>query len=441
MTPGHGVDVVVVGAGVSGLVAARDLRRAGFDVVVLESADRCGGRTLTRTSVLGSRLDLGGQWIGHDHHRLAALCDELGATRYRMQSPRIPVVLNGPDRVRPWSPTVLLALALFVVLEGVRRARRPQRWAAVSIDDWLSRVPGRARRLLEVAGHIAWTTDLRRVSVTAMVHMIRTQHGVVDMLTSRGGAQDGLIVEGTGHLVDHLVAELGAAVRTGTAVTAIVRDPAGVTVRTTSGEFRAQAVVVAVPPPTAARIAHEPPLPEPRGRLEQGTAMGAVYKAIAIYPTPFWRTTAAAETVHLDRPGCGVFDTSAPDGPGHLCFLVGGPDARRLDELAPAERRRLLLGRLAERLGSGVLDPVEWHEKAWHLDPDAGGGYVALPMLGAGVDVLPMPAEPLGRVHWAGTETARDHPGYIDGAIESGERAAAEVVAVLARPAGATDPA
>ncbi len=80
---GEVVDVVAVGAGLAGLVAARELTRAGLEVVVLEAAERCGGRAYAVTTALGSRADLGGQWIGHDHHRLVAppTSSASGATR------------------------------------------------------------------------------------------------------------------------------------------------------------------------------------------------------------------------------------------------------------------------------------------------------------------------------------------------------------------------
>ena len=96
-------DVIVIGAGMSGLIAARDLHRAGVDVLVLEAADRIGGRAMSVTTTLGSRVDLGGQWIGHDHHRLVALADELGTTRYPMHTGTLPTIIDGPRRA-PSSP-------------------------------------------------------------------------------------------------------------------------------------------------------------------------------------------------------------------------------------------------------------------------------------------------------------------------------------------------
>ncbi|MFC9876162.1 FAD-dependent oxidoreductase [Nocardia salmonicida] len=119
-----------------------------------------------------------------------------------------------------------------------------------------------------------------------------------------------------------------------------------------------------------------------------------------------------------------------PTGPA-TCVLVAGPEARALDGLDSAVRRAAILGPLATHLGPEVLEPVGWHEKSWHQDQRVGGGYAALPDIGADDGYLPADTTPMGHLHWAGTETAREHAGYIEGAIESGERAAAEVAAAL----------
>lgn len=424
------VDVVVVGAGLSGLVAARHLSREGHTVTVLEAADRWGGRALSETTPLGSRVDLGGQWIGHDHHRLAALVDEVGAHRYVMHTDSLPTLLDGPQRIRLTSLRALAALLLLACLEVTRRVRPsgPDRWLSTTVQDWLDRLPARTRRVLEIAALVSWTADLDRISVRTMMRLIRAQGGVVTMLSTKGGAQDSLIVEGAGHLTDVIAHELGDAVRLGWTATRIARDDDGVVVTTPRGEVVAQAAIITVPPPMAVRIEHDPALPPAPQLVGAGTFMGSVYKAIAVYPTPFWRPASTGELLLLDEPGGAVFDTSPPNGPGHLCLLVGGDEARALDDLDPATRRADLLARMAVALGPRTLAPTSWHEKSWHLDPHAGGGYLALPDRGADIE-LPMPADPIGRVHWAGTETAADHPGYLDGAIESGERAAREALA------------
>ncbi|WP_347338850.1 NAD(P)/FAD-dependent oxidoreductase [Mycolicibacterium sp. P9-64] len=216
-------------------------------------------------------------------------------------------------------------------------------------------------------------------------------------------------------------------------VTAIADDDRGVTLRTTSGDVRAAKVIVTVPSPLARRIEFEPPLPPDRIALQQGTYMGSVYKAIAVYERPFWRERRGGEFIVLDNPGRAVFDTTPPDGPGHLCVLVAGPEARTLDGFDAAARRAAVLETLSRHVGPEVLEPAGWHEKSWHLDENVGGGYLALPSPGTTEGLLPVPCSPVGDVHWAGSETAGDHPGYLDGAIESGLRAANEVIEALER--------
>lgn len=434
-------DVIVVGAGLAGLIAARELRRRGVDVIVLESADRSGGRVLTETSALGSKLDLGGQWIGHDHHRVMTLADELGIARFPMHTGTLPRAIEGPRRLHAAAPS-FFAAAVGVAILGVQ-SRRDLAHSSneITLADRLRAIPWRrSRRLLEVIASVSWTADLDRMSLRAAVAMIRQQGGLKTMLSTRGGAQDSLMVEGAGALVSGLVAELGPVVRTGQRVTAIERGDGGVMVRTSEGTMTAIRAIVTVPPPSAAHIAHRPALPESRLAVENAMYMGSVYKAIAVYERPFWRELRGGEFLILDKPGGAVFDTTAPGGPGHLCMLVGGPEARALDELDTDARRRMLLDRLVAHLGPEVADPVSWHEKAWHRDEHAGGGYMALPLAGIADGLLPVPSTPIGRVHWAGTETAREHPGYLDGAIESGSRVAHEVAAALSATDGAPSP-
>lgn len=420
--------MVVVGAGLSGLTAARELHRRGIEVTVLEAADRVGGRALTETSALGSRLDLGGQWIGHDHHHLMELGREFGAAAFQMHTGAMPKVVDGGRKVSP--PAILGAGLVLAGVGGLALTGTPARWNSATVDGWLRKLPARrVRRLLEVIAAISWTADLDRMSVHAAVGMIRRQGGLRTILSTRGGAQDSLFVDGVGTLVDGLAAELGARVRTGQRVTSVVRDADGLVVTTSSGEVRAAKVIVAVPPPVAADIAFDPPLPPARAALGRNTYLGSVYKAIAVFAEPFWRARGGGEMIVLDGPGYAVFDTTAPGGPGHLCMLVGGPAARDLDLLDADARREAVLGPLVAHLGREVLAPLSWHEKSWHLDEFARGGYVALPIAGTTEGLVPMPSEPCGDIHWAGAETAAGHPGYLDGAIEAGLRAAFEVVA------------
>lgn len=436
---GPATTVVVVGAGMAGLIAARALRRRGVDVLVLEAAGRPGGRMAAETTVLGSRVDLGGQWIGHGHHRFEALAAELGTTVYPMRTPKQPAMADGDRRIRPAGATAVTALGVLLLWESLARLGVSMPERAGTVGSWIDRVPGRrARRLLRVIASVSTTADLDRLSMRALLEMVRYQGGLLTMLRTAGGAQDGLVTEGAATLTERLAAELGDRVRYDSAVVALHRDETGVTVRTTTGVHRAAKVVVTVPPPMAAAIEHRPALPAERRRLQETTYMGSVYKAIAVYDRPFWRARTHAELMQLAGPGTAVFDTSPPGGPGHLCLLVAGPDARALDRLDADARRAALLGPLVAHLGPAVTAPRGWHEKSWHRDEFVGGGYLALPIAGHGDGTLPMSATPVGHLHWAGTETAREHAGYIEGAIESGERVAGEVARSLGRPNGSS---
>ncbi|MCB1287949.1 MAG: FAD-dependent oxidoreductase [Mycobacterium sp.] len=426
--------MAVVGAGLSGLVAARELARQGIEVVVLEAADRVGGRALSEPTALGSTVDLGGQWIGHDHHRLKALIDDLGASRYAMHTGPMPVLIDGPRRLSPVSPAVLTAAAALAGVAALAKAGAPTRWNSQTVQSWLNRVPGRtARRLLEVLALVSWTADVDRLSPYAMARMVRHQGGVRTMLATAGGAQDSLLVEGMGSLVDRLAAGLGSRIRLGHSVDRVSAGDGGIVLETTAGRLGVTRAIIAIPPPMASRIAFDPPLPTAVGGLQRNTVMGSAYKAIAVYPRPFWREGAGGEFIVLDDPGFAVFDSTPPGGPGHLTLLSAGPRARRLAELGPAARRNILLGPLCHHLGADVLEPVGWHEKFWHLDEFVGGGYSALPIPGTFEGIPPTAASPTGNLHWAGTETAADHAGYFEGAIESGLRAAREVTEGLGR--------
>lgn len=426
--PPH-ADVVVVGAGISGLTAAYELHRKGIDVIVLEAADRVGGRVLVERTALGSAVDLGGQWIGVGHHRFEALAAELGATQFRMRSPKMPLLADDNGTIRFGSPSTLAAVTALLGFELATHLPGRDTQNTVTLREWLRRVPtSRARRMLEVIIEVTCCGDIDELSVTAFLEFIRYQGGLNTMMKSSGGAQDSLLVEGAGSLACRLADRLGERVHLNRSVGAVDRNGADLVVTTGTTTITADRLVMTVPPPTAARIEFRPALPDSRIRLQDNTYMGAVYKALAVYDTPFWRSRGEAEMILGGETGCAVFDSSPPDGPGHLTVLVGGPDARRIGDLTVDARRTLLLDQLEPHLGIGVRNPASWHDKVWHHDPFVGGGYCTLPASGTREGFYPVAHEPVGTIHWAGTETASEHAGYIEGAIESAHRVVDEIV-------------
>lgn len=413
--------VVVIGAGFAGLAAARELRRKNVDVTVLEAADRVGGRAQTTRSAVGSAVDLGGMWIGPDHARMAELAIGHGVSTFATPTRGKQMFLDGGRVTRPFLTTLVARAALLRLSTGAPEDDH------TTIADWLTKVPHRkARALLEVVVAEALAADVDQVSLHAFTMAVQASGGLRSMLGVKGGAQESLLTGGAGALAERIAANLD--IHLGRPATAITRTTEHVVVDTPRGHIRADHAIVAVPPPVAADIRHTPPLPTDRAALERSTVMGTVYKAVAVYDTPFWRATGrSGEVIAINSLVPTIFDVSPPNGPGHLAVLVPGHRARTLAAMTPEERRNTVLDTAARALGSSAHHPVDWHEKAWQEDLHVRGGYSALPRVGA-LAAWTAPPTPAGRVHWAGTETARTWTGYLEGAVESGLRAAREVL-------------
>ncbi|PLB48910.1 putative flavin-containing monoamine oxidase aofH [Aspergillus steynii IBT 23096] len=435
MAQSNRAEVLVIGAGLSGLTAASELHRQGIDVIVLEASSNVGGRVSSVTTSLGSHLDLGGQWIGHGHHRITALVDKARGTTYQTFSRGLPRIVHEGRSVSLFSPSVLFATIYLIFLDLASRIYVPRGWIEISVEQAIAAfVPFEiAAQLLRLLVAVSSTTELSIFSVYNFAKSIPLSGGLSTMLRTQGGAQDRLVVESMGITTSMLANELPRKILTGMPITNVSQDREnGVTVRTASGEqFYAEKAIITVPPPMLKNITFSPQMPPERIALQENTRMGVVYKALAVFEQPFWREGLGGEFLVLDDPACGVFDSSSPGGPGHLCFLVAGTPARQLDTLDTNVRREMLLSRLVPHLGRRALHPVDWHEKAWHLDEFCGGGYLAYGVVGTSDGLLPMPHKPIGNLHWAGTETAQEHPGYLEGAVQSGERAAREVACTL----------
>jgi monoamine oxidase len=213
----------------------------------------------------------------------------------------------------------------------------------------------------------------------------------------------------------------------------ISQDRSGITVQSDAGSWRARRAIVAIPPALASRIEYDPPLPALRDGLTQRIPQGSVIKYEAVYPTPFWRAAGLNGISYSDQPPVHfTFDNSPPTGtPGVLLGFVAGEDARRLGNAPPAARRRAVLGSFARLFGARAAHPRVLIEKNWSTEEWTRGCYAGYMPPGVWSDFGGALREPVGRLHWAGTETSEVFVGYMDGAVRSGERAASEVAREL----------
>lgn len=448
-------DVVVVGAGFAGLTAARALADQGRSVAVLEARDRVGGRTFTEVHH-GTWIDLGGQWIGPGQDRIAALVAELGFATYPQREDGDDVVLDGDGSRRV--PSIALAftddeLVAYLELVGALEAiaeqvpldapwRAPQaaEWDAISLGRWVrdQGVPERVAALFEVGVQAVFAASSAQLSLLHAAHYVHSAGGWSKLTDSEGGAQQDRIEGGVQPVAERLAGLLPeGTVRLGHAVRAITQDGGGVRVvaDVAGGEVTVEAerVVVAVPPTLAARIAYDPPLPAQRDQLLQHMPQGSVVKFHVVYDEPWWRAEGLSGTLLAPDEPIGVtFDGTPPAGtPGLITGFFEGPSAVEAGRRTREERCEVVVGVLAKALGEKARSFVAYHDLDWAAEPFTRGCYGAHLPPGAWTMYGPALREPCGRIHWAGTETAERWTGYIDGAIESGRRAAAEVLAAL----------
>ena len=473
-------DVVVVGAGIAGLTAAERLAEAGLDVRVVEARDRVGGRTEGGTFASGTVIELGGQWVGPSQDEVLALADRLGLATFTVHDEGASLLFAGGERTEGDEDAFGLsgesARAFTELVELIDSTAatidREAPWAspdAAGLDrttaaQWLDAHcgdPG-ARAFMDTMLASILAAESDEYSALHMLFYLGSGGGLHRMMLTIGGAQESRVRGGTHLLSERLAERLGDRVLLDEEVTGISgwdTDSTGegassehtgtaagrgdnvgsapITVRTARRILRCARVVVAVPPMMASRLSYDPPLPALRDRAQSHMLPGDVIKFQVEYPRPFWRDAGRSGTVlSLDHDVSLVYDNCvpAPDtgavDRGVLVAFVEGRHARAFHSLDEAERARRVVADLTVFFGEEAASPSEVLQRNWTEEPYTRGCYGGRFATGLWTTVGPHLSAPCGRIHWAGAETAAVWNGYIDGAIRSGQRAAAEVVSL-----------
>ena len=445
----YDADYVIVGAGAAGLTAAHELKRKGAAVLVLEARDRVGGRTWSGM-LEGAEVDWGGEWIGEGQPRIYQLIKELGLRTFpTYDTGKKTLEINGRTstysgtipRMAPWK-LIQLQLAIWIVDAYANRVDISNAWVHPNASRWDSVTLESLRRTF------MWSADARGTMDAAMRTIFGAESGELSMLhtlayvrsagsmnnliSTEGGFQHDRIAGGMQSVSVALAASVGAdRVILGQPVSAIRQDATGVSVISAKGRtLRAKRVIVTVPVPLGSRIEFTPRLPALRQQLMERSYMGAAVKIFARYDRAFWRERGlSGEAACGDGPISVTYDQCSEDGKtACLLAFVGGKFARTWHRLDPDERKRIILERFAKYFGAEARKPLAYAEQDWCAEEWSGGAPIALFPTGTLSVHGPALREPIGRIHWAGTETARQCMGFIEGAVESGQRVAEEVL-------------
>jgi monoamine oxidase len=473
-------DVCVVGAGFAGLAAAR-LLKAKATVVVLEARDRVGGRVWAKTLADGTTVSVGGTWIGAGQDRVKALVREVGLGTY----PQYEGDVDPCDPGDPLDPldcgaeTILrldgvnhrykglfapigldnlavLGLAFEQLRELTATLPLDRPWEAPNaaaldaqtLGGWLSspvNVPSeRAQMLLRATMSLLFSGAPEEVSLLGSLVLARggggkafeyyaaTNYAETDLVDGDGGGMPEVAIR--------LGAALGGSIRTSSPVRRIRHSDAGVEVIGDDITVRAKYVIVTAPPILAGMIDYEPPLPVAYGQLMRKMPPGAIWRFVVKYAAPFWRSQGlTGQTVAPDSPvpvsidQCPKPPIDGDDPPYGLlsCYSIG-VSADTMSRMTEARRKETVLRELATRLGDDAMKAIGFSETDWSAEPWSCGGMISHFPTGVLTSFGHVLHEPAGRIWWAGTERATEMHGLIEGAIRSGERAAADVLARLA---------
>jgi monoamine oxidase len=446
------VDVVIVGAGLAGLSAARTLVRKGHTVAVLEARDRVGGRTLNAQLGQGKVVEIGGQWIGPTQDRRNAVSKELGIKQFptyqtgknlyyrdgvkSLYTGTIPPAKTGLIDVAN-SLQKLNDMAATVPVSAPWKAPRAAEWDSQTFETWklANNTTAEGRDLLDLTIEAIWAAEPRDVSLLHVLFYIasarneKTKPDLNRLINTTGGAQERRFVGGSQLVSIKLAARLGRRIHLNSPVRRIGRSKSGVTVVADSGTWHAKHVIVTGPPALSAQIRHEPQLPIKRAQLTQRFPQGSAIKCIAVYPTPFWRKDGLTGMATSDAgPIKLTYDNSPPDGSlGVLLGFMEGTAARDFGSRSPAARRAGALKSFARYFGSQALKPTKYFDQNWGAEEWTRGCYVGYTPPGVLLDYGTAIRASVGRLHWAGAEYATLWNGYMDGAIRSGEATAADV--------------
>ena len=430
-------DVVVVGAGFTGLRAATLLVAAGLRVAVLEARDRVGGKVESLHDACGDRVDTGGQFVSDDMPLVLALVRAQGKHLADVLDEGRGLAFTGDGPTEDPAELANVFDAAWDAWEGLAADPPPPMDPNESADDWLAAriddpVMLRAARGA-VGGLMCMPID--RIPVTKMAQEVRDTPMTVDELQY-------VVVETMHQVAIDLAATLPEPVRLGTEVDLIARGDAGVVVHATgpagATSLRADHVLLAVPPAALPHLRFEPQLPAEVSATFGAYVAGDVFKFLERYERAFWTDHEAGSLRRFLSPaGLHIRAASPQSDRPTLVIFLGGAGAYQLQALTVEEREAKIVELLVEAYGPEAASPVSFLERDWRPDRWGAGGYnnevVDSRFAPPHADAVGVLRAGVPSITFASTELASAFPGYIEGALNAGAAAAASVLVKIER--------
>ena len=455
------VDVIVIGAGISGLIAARDLEKQNRSTTVLEAQERIGGRCHRMQTINNWWLDLGGQWMGQTHHLFKALAGELGIKTFDSYFDGKTVLIWNGNRVAvpmvaDWDTTFLgIAYSDLPVsikekeaaqklhhefLQLVQTVDAQQPWLSPNaraldtqtIETWM-----RSCTDCELAHYILkWYTRVGgsggyEPGDSSILHLAQTQKASPQSEIP----EKWMLYGAVGQIADLLAQQIKGEIRTNAAAQAVIKQSDGnYLVKAADGSCHfCSAVVIAIPPALRSRIVFEPGLPAQVSGLQQRSPMGSMIKVLTVYPTAWWREQGLNGYAQGTLPTVEMTaDSSPPSGkPGILASFIAADKAVQLGLKDPVTRKQLILNDLATIWGPEAAKPVDYFEINWGEESWSTGAFTSFTTPGTWTSFGPAWRNSVGRIVWAGTESSARWAGYYEGAIQAGLDASKTVQSLL----------
>ncbi|MFN7250229.1 MAG: flavin monoamine oxidase family protein [Anaerobacillus sp.] len=434
------VDVVIIGAGLAGLSAALELKKQNISFTVLESKECVGGRVLSFKTEENVTIDMGAQWIDRHHHHIQELLSqfELEVVPTYKKGKSV-FFIDGKRTVGKLPP---LSIAGFVdVFQFTRKLNKlsskiiaDSPWNSLDAKEYdkLTMAQFLKENMYTVSGYHYYKylleemlcTYLHEVSTLDVLWCVKTA-GTVQNFRN---AEALWLKEGVGVLVEKMAEQIAERIQFKSPVTVVTYDKNYAIVESAEKCWKAQRVIITIPPNLQREIQFKPPLPSLRAQLLEHCEMPSVTKIVLVYSKPFWRELGLSGMVKSDiGPINEAVDSSPRDGKrGVLTVLVTGESARGLKK--PSEEVPLAL---VPFFGEQAANPLQIFVENWSEQPWTRGGYGVHFGPGVITNYEKVLLEPIACLHFAGTETATKWRLFMEGAVHSGEQAAIEVTKYL----------